>query len=50
MTKVAEADRRRGSDWFTPSELAAIVNPVRNEGYPPAGRTGVGAALRKASA
>jgi hypothetical protein len=49
MLNVAKVDRTRGSDWYTPAQLARIA-AVRNEGYPPAGRSGVAAVVRKVRA
>ena len=48
---VAQVDRSRGGDFpYTPAELAAIAAAVRNEGYPPQGRDGVGTVIRKREA
>lgn len=47
MTDVAQANRQHPAFPYTPAELQAIAKAVRNEGYPPQGRTGIGAAVRK---
>lgn len=48
MTNVAEMNRTRPPDFpYTPAELARIARGVRNEAYPPQGRHGVGAAVRR---
>lgn len=47
MRNIAEANHSRGADWYSPAELAAIMQAVRNEAYPPQGRTGIGTVLRK---
>lgn len=50
MTNVAKANLQYPGFPYTPTELAQIAAAVRNEGYPPQGRTGIGTVLRKRSA
>ena len=51
MTNVTDAIRRPPGDFpYTAAELARIAAAVRNEGYPPEGRTGVGTVLKKGRA
>jgi hypothetical protein len=48
VLNVAQTDRTRGSDFpYTAAELRQIARAVRNEGYPPQGRTGVGTVVRR---
>lgn len=50
MQNVAQTNRSRGADWYTATDLAAIMRAVKNEGYPPQGRTGVGTVARRTTA
>jgi hypothetical protein len=48
MLNVAQTDRTRGSDFpYTAAELRQIARAVRNEGYPPQGRHGIGRVDRR---
>lgn len=50
MTNVSRDNVQRPVFPYTSAELVAIAQAVRNEGYPPQGRTGVGTVLRKRTA
>lgn len=47
MTNVARDNVQHPAFPYTATQLQAIMRAVRNEGYPPQGRSGVGAAIRK---
>lgn len=50
MLNVATVNAARGTDFpYTDAQLRQIAQAVRNEAYPPQGRHGVGAAIRKAT-
>jgi hypothetical protein len=48
MSNVSEANVQHPAFPYTPAQLRRITVAVRNEGYPPQGRTGVGTVVRKA--
>lgn len=45
---VQQTNTNRPPDWNpTPEQIAQVLRAVRNEAYPPAGRTGVGPVARR---
>lgn len=47
MTDIAQANRQHPGFPYTPDQLRQIAVAVRNEGYPPQGRNGIGTVIRR---
>ncbi len=47
---IAEVNTNQPRDWApSPEQIQRVLRALRNEAYPPAGRTGVGTVLRRAT-
>jgi hypothetical protein len=50
MFNIAEANVNPPRDWApTREQIDRVLKALRNEAYPPAGRSGVGTVLRRVS-
>lgn len=49
MVNVAKSNLQHPGFPYTPDQLRQVAAAVRNEGYPPQGRAGIGTVVRKAA-
>jgi hypothetical protein len=50
VTNAAKADEQQPAFPYTPKQLRQIAAAVRDEGYPPQGRNGLGTVVRRRAA